>query len=88
MKLNKLTLANTFALATAKLWLLCSIFVVLFPDISLTITQWWMHGMSMKVMGSWNLNLTNFLLGGITIVISAWITGWIFAWSWEKVNKK
>lgn len=88
MKLEKVTLANALALATAKLWVLCTLFVWLFPNFSITIIEWWMHGMSMQVMGDFNLTLNNFFLGGITLTVSVWITGYVFGWSWEKVSKK
>jgi hypothetical protein len=87
MKLKKKILAKTFALATAIFWLLCSAFVLLFPDLSMSITGWWMHGMNISVMGNWNLNFTNFLLGGITMTASAWVSGYIFGWSWETMSK-
>lgn len=87
MKLNKIGLAYAFALATAILWTICSAFIVLLPDVSMTILKWWMHGMDVAVMGNWSLDLANFFLGGLTLVISAWVSGYIFGWSWEKVRQ-
>lgn len=45
-----------------------------------------MHGMDLSVMGSWHLSVVNFLLGGITAVISAWVAGWVLGWSWQVVG--
>ena len=86
MKANTTKLANAFALTLAILWTLCSFFVWLLPDLSLQITSWWMHGMDLSVMGSWRLTIGNFLLGGITAVISAWVTGWVLGWTWQAVG--
>lgn len=86
MKTNTTKLANAFALAMMVLWIICSLFVWLLPDLSLQITSWWMHGMDLSAMGSWHLTVGNFLLGGITAVISAWVTGWVLGWAWQTVG--
>ncbi len=87
MKLDKMVLANAFALATAVLWILCSAIVWLLPDFSMTVFKWWMHGMDVG-LGNWNLNLGNFVGGGVIAVISAWVSGWVFGWVWEMVSGK
>ncbi|MDZ7587383.1 MAG: DUF5676 family membrane protein [Patescibacteria group bacterium] len=86
MKLEKMVLANAFALAVAILWILCALFVVLLPDLSMTIVKSWLLGMDLSALGSWSLDLANFLLGGVTLVISAWVSGYVFGWALEKVN--
>lgn len=88
MKLEKMALANAFALTTAIAWIACSAFVFLLPDLSMTIASWWMHGLSLSPFGSFKLDLTNFLLGGITLTLSFWGLGYIFGWSLEQVSKK
>ena len=87
MKLIKNKLANTFALGTAILWIICSAIVWALPSFSIQVTSWWIHGIDLMT-ANWNLNLNNFIFGGITIVASAWVSGWIFGWSWEQVSKK
>ena len=86
MKNNTMKLANAFALGMAVLWVLCSAVIWLLPSFSWTVTGRWMHGMDLSAMGGWNLTISNFLLGGITAIASAWITGWILAWSWQTVG--
>jgi len=88
MKFDKIVLANAFALATVILWVVCSIFVFLLPSLSMEITGWWMHGLDLSSLGSFQLTITNFLIGGITLTIAFWVIGYIFGWSWEKMNKK
>ena len=87
MKLDKSVLANAFALATAILWIICSLFIILLPDLSIIVSKWWVHGLDITVMGNWSLDLINFLLGGLTLIISAWVSGYIFGWSWEKASQ-
>lgn len=82
----KTSLANTFALAMLVIWVVCSVFVLLLPGLSMTITNAWMHGLDMRVMGEWSFTIGNFVLGGITAVVASYLTGWIVGWSWERVN--
>jgi anaerobic C4-dicarboxylate transporter len=84
---NTTKLANALALATAILWALCSAVVWLLPEFSLQVTSWWMHGMDLSAMGNWDLTFSNFLLGGVTAVISAWIAGWVLGWSWQVIGR-
>jgi len=86
MKYSATKIANAFALTMSILWVLCSAVVWLFPKFSLLVTKWWMHGMNLSVMGSWHLNVGNFLLGGITAVVSAWVTGLVLGWSLVKAE--
>lgn len=84
MQLAKNDLANSFALATAILWVVCTGFVAVFPDFSQTVTQWWMHGMEVT---KFNLDWSNFVWGGLTIVTSFWVVGYVLGWSIEYVEQ-
>jgi hypothetical protein len=88
MKLDKMVIANAFALASAIVWVICSASVFLLPDLSMIIAGWWAHGLNLSPLGSFRLDLTNFLLGGVTLTLASWGTGYILGWSWEKVSKK
>lgn len=88
MNLNKTTLANAFALTTCILWILCSAFVWVFPKLSVTITEAWMHGFSLASVVIFNPTLNNFILGGVTLVASAWISGYLLGWSLEFLRKR
>lgn len=88
MKLEKMAIANASALAIVFLWVICSITAAILPAFSYSVTQSWMHGLALSPMGGWNLNLYNFLLGGISLIVVAWVSGYIFGWSWEFVSKK
>ncbi len=83
MKVDSMKLANAFALATAVLWTLCALIVWILPVFTLQASVWMMHGMDLP---AWNLTFSNFLLGGISWVVVAWVTGWILGWSWQQVG--
>lgn len=87
MELTKKSLANALGLATAIAWVVCSALVYFLPELSLRITQWWMHGLNIAPLGSWSLNLANFISGGITMTISAWSFGYVLGWSLKYFSK-
>ncbi len=80
MKISKHNLAMVSAKTTAFIWVTCSIFVALFPDMSRTITEWWMHGMNVE---SYAITWESFILGGITISAFFALIGYIFGWLLE-----
>ncbi len=88
MNLTKSLLANAFALTAAILWVVCSAFVWLLPNLSLKISKWWVHGMKVSALGQFNLTLNNFLLGGVTLVVAMWVTGYVFGWALEYLQKQ
>ena len=85
MNLTKRNLAKGFALTTGVLWLFCSVIVALLPEFTRTVTQWWMHGMRIE---AYNITFESVMLGGITLVASAWLTGYILGWSLELNSSK
>lgn len=88
MKQEKIVLANAFALTIAILWVVCSLLIAIFPAFTLTVTAWWMHGLALSTMGTWHLTWGNVLLGGLTLVVVAWLSAYLFGWCWERVGGK
>ena len=86
MKNGKIALANAFALTTAIFWVVCSLVIAVVPAFSLTLTSWWMHGLALSTMGTWNLTWSNLLLGGLALVVAAWLSAYLFAWCWQLVS--
>jgi len=88
MKLDKTVIANASALTTAILWVICCALVAIIPRYAWTVSNWWALGILIAVKGAWKLTMTNFLLGGATLTIVGWVSGYIFGWAWEKCSKK
>lgn len=85
MKLTKYNLAKVLALATAILWVLCAGFVLLFSDFSHTVSQWWMHGVT---IAKFNLSWGNFFWGGVSLVITMWIVGYVLGLSFDALGTR
>lgn len=69
MKLNATKLGLAAACAVSIIWLICSLVVMMSPDMSMTMSGYMMHadfnGMA------WHLGFTGFLFGGILWAVSA-----------------
>lgn len=76
---NQYALANTLAVTAAILFVICRVLVGLFPEASFAIAQSWFHGIGINQAGNWNLDAPSFILGLVSVTISAWVAGFIFA---------
>jgi len=81
LKRDSLVWANGLALTTAVVWVVCSLITFLFPSAAEMVFGWWMHGMDVSALMPFNITLTNFFLGGVTMTVSAWLTGYVLGWS-------
>ncbi len=88
MKTNKIAYANTFAVTVAFIWLICTLGVALLPELSLTMSKWFMHELDITVMGTWKITAEGFVLGGLVLTAFGWISGYVFGSSLEYFGKK
>ncbi len=72
-------MANAVAVTTAITYVACAGFVVLLPDFSLTIMKSWFHGIDLSQIASLTVTPESFIVGLITLTISAWVVGFVFA---------
>jgi len=70
---NKVLFANAITLTTVFLWILCSLFVVVFPKLSYQITLWWFHGLFASPMSDITVTFEGIAMGGIYLALFAWI---------------
>jgi len=72
------SIPNALAATTAIVYVVCRVLVGLFPDASFAIAQSWLHGIELSQLGAWNLTAQSFILGIISLTVTAWIIGYIF----------
>jgi hypothetical protein len=87
MKLKEMALANALAAAMAVSWVICTLFVVLFPGLSLSLTRDMIHGLNVEALGSWQITLGNFISGGVMLSVFAWIFGWVLAYTYNRLTR-
>ncbi len=86
MNLEKIANANASALSSAILWTVCSLFIVLLPDVAETIRTLILHG---STTGVFKITLSNFFIGGIVLVMISWVWGYgVLSWTREYVSRK
>lgn len=88
MRVEKTAYANSFAVVTGFIWTICTLGIALFPSLSKSISSWWLHGLDMSVLGTWQVTFGGFILGGLVLIIFAWISGYLFGSSLEYFSKK
>lgn len=79
MKHNPFATASASALTVASFYIVCRVFVGLFPKFSYSIMQAWFHGLAPQTMGSFNLSTYSFVLGLVSATVVAWLIGWCYA---------
>lgn len=87
MRYKPIVIANSLAITTAIIYVICQVLVGLFPDLSFTIAQSWFHGIELSKLGSWNLTTSSFILGIVSSTITAWIIGYIFVYVYNFIGK-
>lgn len=88
MKLNK----NAFSLAAAGtmgvVYIVCGIFVALWPDFSLRLFGWLTHLVNInQSTGGLTVTPTGFLAGLAQSVIYTYVGAWIFTWLYNRFEK-
>ena len=80
-----IALAATFALLSA----LCAIAFVVAPDATIDFFSAFMHGLDLKsVKSAAPLSLGRVLYGIIGLSIVGFITGFVFAWTYNVINRQ
>jgi len=80
-------LANTFGLSMVVLWVICAVFIVVLPGLSMLATKLLLHGLDLSMLGNWNLTWFNGIVGGVIAVVTSWFVGFVVGWSWELLDK-
>lgn len=83
MKLNEQALANASAVLVAIVYVVCALFVAVLPDFSRAVAGSWFHGIDLDSIWT-GTPRGNFVLGFISSVILAWVSGWLFARVYNK----
>lgn len=78
MKHNPIATANALAATIAIFYVACRMLVFLFPGFMFSIAQSWFHDVKLTRLDSTSLSLSDFLLGFVSSVALAWITGYLY----------
>lgn len=83
-KINKKGFALATAIVIGGIYIICAIFVALWPDFSMKLLGWLIHLVN---IGDVVLTFGNFLVGLIQAVVYTYIGAWLVAWLHNKFCK-
>ena len=84
-KLNAIKVANSLAVTTAVVYLVCIVAVWLAPEITTTIGNYLLHGVDVSRLveaRTFSYSLTSLIIG----TIAGWLTGALFATVYNKLG--
>lgn len=83
MKLNAVAFGHAAAVVTAAFYVGCAVLVAVLPDLFKAISQSWFHGIDIESIWTGSPR-GNFVLGFASAVVLGWLSGWGFAWVYNK----
>lgn len=83
MHKNPQATANAFAVVGGALYLICTLWTLLSRSSFIALMNTWTHGVDLASLPSKPLDLGTILTGLITFVLSAWVTGYAFAYTYN-----
>lgn len=86
-KLNVLALANTFAVIDLVLHSLFKVWVLISPESYVNTMHLFVEGLQLRIEPSFDLNLSNFIMGTLLEASAFWILGAIVAVLYNKFSK-
>lgn len=88
MKFNTKALALAAAATTGLAYVICAVFVALFPALSVKILGAMLHLLNLEqLLGEANVTLGGFLVGLLPLVLYAYLGAWLFGWVYNRVAK-
>lgn len=81
MELNKNKFAWSGAMTMGIIYLVCAVFVWLWPDFSLKLLGWLTHLVNVdKFAGDVQITLGGFVMGFLQVLVYTYAGAWLFAW--------
>jgi hypothetical protein len=82
--LNKIAFANSIAVLTAALYLLLHLIGVISRPLFLFLFNAQFFGADVASLLPWPLSIERFLGTFVTLVVSAWLLGYVWAWLYNR----
>ncbi len=74
-----------FALTGGLLYVICAAFVALWPRGTISFFSKWFHGINLtEIAATTQITVGNFMIGLAGVVITAYLTGAFYAWTYNK----
>mgnify|MGYP001603824989 FL=1 len=87
-KLNNKIVGFALATTSAILYLICAVFIWLFPKGTMNYANYMLHNIDLGSIASKTMTLGNTIIGLILIFVSGYLVGILFASLYNYFNKK
>lgn len=87
MKHNMMATANALAIVTAVVYVVCRVAFLVAPELSMAVVQSWFHGFSISTLAAPTVTTESFVLGFVTSAGAAWLVGYFFVWTYNKLAR-
>lgn len=88
MQHNPKATANALAAVGGALYLICTLWTILSRDSFMELMGSWAHGIDLSLLPQKPLDMGTVLIGLLTFVLSAWVTGYVFALAYNYFAQK
>lgn len=85
--MKEMVVANTLAVLAAAYYVICALWVVVARDSYLAVMGSLFHGIDMKSLPPAVPDTSGFILGLVSIVVLAWVSGYAFVIVYKKLSK-
>lgn len=88
MELKKGKLALAAAATFGVAYVVCAIFVILWPDFSIQLVGWLFHLLNVEQFaGDVAITPGAFIGGLVEVIVYSYLVAWLFAWFYNRFNR-
>ena len=80
--------ANALAVVAGGLYLVCAVWTLISRSSYMGVMNTWAHGIELSALPAKTLDIGTLLIGFVTFVLAAWVTGYAFAYTYNYFVKK
>jgi hypothetical protein len=88
MKHDPKATANALAVTSGVLYALCAVWTLISKGSYMGLMNTWAHGIDLTALPTKDLDFGTIIIGFITFILAFWITGYIFAYSYNYFVKR
>ena len=84
-KLNEKAVAYSLAAVSGIIYVVCATLITIAPEATMGFFGSMFHGINIQLIAQKTVSLGSTVVGFIEIVIGSLVTGWLFAWIYNKI---
>jgi len=86
MKLNEKAFAGAAGILGGAYYIVCYVIAFMVPDLYKLVAQTWFHMLDLSSV--WKDVPEGLIVGLVSFVVMSWVSGWLLAWTYNRLVKK